>query len=278
MAPAERRAVAQHAVARGLSRRRACALVGLARASYATPPGRGDQAQRQAADAVLVDALLALVKRHAGWGFWKYHHRLRKDGLLLNHKRLWRLYQAQRLQLSKRRKKRRLPERVRQPLAVPESANQCWSMDFMSDALTDGRRFRTLNVVEDWNREVLGIEVDFSLPAARVVRLLQTLVERHGPPERLRVDNGPEFISQALQDWCGSQGIILHWIQPASPTQNAYVERFNGSFRRELLNGYLFATLQQVREHCRLWQYDYNHLRPHQALHFMTPTEFRQAA
>lgn len=278
MAPAQRRAVAQQAVARGLSQRRACALVGLARASYATPPGRGDQHTSAASDAVVVAALLAVVKRHAGWGFWKYHYRLRKDGLIVNHKRLWRLYQAQQLQLNRRRKKRRVPERIKQPLTVPEQPNQCWSMDFMSDALTDGRRFRTLNVVEDWNREVLGIEVDFSLPAARVVRLLTQLVERHGPPARLRVDNGPELISHVLQEWCGQQGIVLHWIQPASPTQNAYVERFNGSFRRELLNGYLFATLQQVREHCRLWQYDYNHLRPHQALDFMTPTEFRQAA
>ncbi|WP_201987739.1 IS3 family transposase, partial [Hymenobacter rubidus] len=245
--------------------------------SFATPPGRGDQAAGPAND-VVVAALLAVVKRHAGWGFWKYHYRLRKDGLLVNHKRLWRLYQAHQLQLNRRRKKRRLPERIKQPLTVPEHPNQCWSMDFMSDALTDGRRFRTLNVVEDWNREVLGIEVDFSLPAARIVRLLAQLVERHGLPARLRVDNGPELISHLLQDWCSQQGIVLHWIQPASPTQNAYVERFNGSFRRELLNGYLFATLQQVREHCRLWQYDYNHLRPHQALNFMTPTEFRQAA
>jgi putative transposase len=125
---------------------------------------------------------------------------------------------------------------------------------------------------------VLGIEVDFSLPAGRVVRRLEALVERHGPPQRLRVDNGPELISQVLQQWGRRQGIVLQWIQPASPTQNAYIERFNGSFRRELLNAYLFATLQQVREHCRLWQYDYNHLRPHQALNFMTPTEFRQAA
>lgn len=112
-----------------------------------------------------------------------------------NHKRLWRLYRAQRLQVGRRRKTRRLPERVKQPLAVPAGPNQCWSLDFMSDALTDGRRFRTLNVVEDRNRQVLGIEVDFSLPAARVVRLLTQLVERHGAPQRLRVDNGPELIS-----------------------------------------------------------------------------------
>lgn len=225
--------MAQQAVARGLSRRRACTLVGLARDSYDVPPGRGDHRRRQAADEALVAALLALVKRHPGWGFWKYHHRLRKDGLLVNHKRLWRLYQAQRLQLSRRRKKRRLPERVQQPLQVPQEPNQCWSMDFMSDALTDGRRFRTLNVIEDWNREVLGIEVDFSLPAARVVRLLTQLVERHGPPRRLRVDNGPELISQALQEWCPSQGIACTGFnRPAprrTPTWNASTARFAAS-------------------------------------------------
>ena len=147
----------------------------------------------------------------------------------------------------------------------------------MSDALTDGRRFRTLNVVEDWNREVLGIEVDFSLPAARIVALLTILVSRHGVPARIRVDNGPELISQVLQTWCQGQQIDLHWIQPASPTQNAYIERFNGSFRREFLNAYLFTSLRQVREQCQRWQYDYNSLRPHQALNFLTPMEFRQA-
>ena len=218
------------------------------------------------------------MERHPGWGFWKYHYRLRKNGLLVNHKRLWRIYQALRLQLARRRRKRRLPARVRQPLAVPDGPNQCWSLDFMSDALTDGRRFRTLNVVEDWNREVLGLEVDFSLPAVRAVRLLTELVARHGAPARLRVDNGPELISQVLQDWCTDQQVVLQWIQPGKPTQNAYIERFNGSFRRELLDGYLFATLQQVREHCRRWQYDYNHLRPHQALNFNTPMEVRHAA
>jgi putative transposase len=123
----------------------------------------------------------------------------------------------------------------------------------MSDALTNGRRFRTLNVVEDWNREVLGIEVAFSLPAARVVALLTPLISCHGVPARIRVDNGPELISQALQTWCRGHQITLHWIQPASPTQNAYIERFNGSFRREFLNASLFTSLRQVREQCQRW-------------------------
>jgi len=251
--------------------------VGLARSSYA-PPASGGRGGIQPADAELVSRLRALVKRHGGWGLWKYYHRLRKLGVAVNHKLVWRIYRTLGLQLGKRCKRKRLPERVKRPLEVPAQPTACWSLDFMSDALTDGRRFRTLNVVEDWNREVLGIEVDFSLPAARVVALLTILVGRHGVPAQIRVDNGPELISQVLQTWCQGQQIDRHWIQPASPTQNAYIERFNGSFRREFLNAYLFTSLRQVREQCQSWQYDYNYLRPHQALNFLTPMEFRQAA
>ncbi|MGI4870993.1 MAG: DDE-type integrase/transposase/recombinase [Janthinobacterium lividum] len=127
---------------------------------------------------------------------------------------------------------------------MPTQPNACWSLDFRSDALSDGCRFRTLNVVEDWNREILGMEVDFPLPAARVVALLTCLVSRPGVPARIRVDNGPELISHVLQTWCQDQGIDWHWIQPASPTQNAYIERFNGSFRREPLNATLFTSLR----------------------------------
>ena len=177
-----------------MSQRQACALVGLARGSYA-PPASGGRGGIQPADAELVSRLRAVVKRHGGWGCWKCYHRLRKLGVAVNHKRVWRIYQVLGLQLGKRRKKKRLPERVKQPLEVPVQPNVCWSLDFRSDALTDGRRFRTLNVVEDWNREVLGIGVDFSLPAARVVALLTVLVSRHGVPARIRVDNGPELIS-----------------------------------------------------------------------------------
>jgi len=262
-------------VAQGLSQRRACQAVGLARSGWGSG---GKRTARAAADAPVRAALQALVERHPGWGFWKYHHRLRKNGLLVNHKRLWRLYQALGLQLGERRKKRRLPERLKQPLQVPAQPNRCWSLDFTSDALTDGRRFRTLNVIDDFNRQVLGIEVDFSLPAVRVVRLLAQLVEQHGRPEKLRCDNGPEFISAALGEWCEAQGIVLHWIQPGKPTQNAYVERFNGSFRREVLDAYLFTSLRQVRQLLTEWMHDYNTLRPHQALGFLTPMEFKQAA
>ncbi len=275
MAPAARRQAAHQLVAQGLSQRRACQVTGLARGGYGSG---GKNAKQAGADEPVQQALQALVARHPGWGFWKYHHRLRKNGVLVNHKRLWRLYQALGLQLGKRRKKRRLPERLKQPLQVPAEPNGCWSLDFTSDALTDGRRFRTLNVINDFNRQVLGIEVDFSLPATRVVRLLARLVEQHGRPEKLRCDNGPEFISAVLGEWCEAHHIELHWIQPGKPTQNAYVERFNGSFRRELLDAYLFTTLRQVRHLLAEWMHDYNALRPHQALGFLTPMEFKQVA
>ena len=205
--------MAYEAVSRGLSQGQACGLVGLARRSFALPAGGGRGGQA-AADAPLITRLQALVKRHKGWGFWKYHHRLRKLGEVVNHKRLWRLYRAERLQVGARPGKQRVPARVQPPLVVPTQPNVCWSLDFRRDALTDGRRFRALNVVEDLNGEVLGIAVDFSLPARRVVALLTDLVARHGAPAQLRVDNGPELISHALQDWCRQASVHLHWIAP----------------------------------------------------------------
>lgn len=255
---------------KGWSQRRACALVGLSRGSYGSRPANEK-------DEPVQEALWALSVRHPGWGFWKLHHRLRKNGLIINHKRTWRVYRAMGLHVPRRLKKR-LPARVKQPLVVPEASNACWSLDFTSDALTDGRRFRTLNVLDDYNRQLLGVEIDFSLPAARVVQVLTRLVECHGRPAQLRTDNGPEFISARLTEWCEANAIALHWIQPGKPTQNAYIERFNGSFRREVLDAYLFRSLAHVRQLVGDWMLDYNTLRPHQALNFMTPLEFKQAA
>jgi putative transposase len=257
-------------VRKGWSQRRACALVGLARGSYhSVIRGRNDEPVQQ--------ALRALTGRHPGWGFWKLPHRLRKNGLVINHKRTLRIYRALALNLPRRLKKR-VPARVKQPLVVPVAANVCWSLDFTSDVLTDGRRFRTLNVLDDYNRQLLGVEIDFSLPAVRVVQLLTRLVECYGRPAQLRTDNGPEFISARLSEWCEAQGVTLCWIQPGKPTQNAYIERFNGSFRRELLDAHLFRSLAHVRQLVDEWMHDYNTQRPHQALNFMTPIEFKQAA
>lgn len=276
---AQQRQTAQELVTQGLSQRRACAVVGLSARHYAPPAA---SATRAAADAAVEADLRAAIDRHPGWGFWKYHHYLRQQAdkkaatataTRVNHKRLWRLYQAAGLQLPRRRRPR-LPARVRQPLTLPTQPGVCWSMDFTSDALTDGRRFRTFNVVDDFHRAALALDIDFSLPAERVIRVLAELVARHGRPQRLRCDNGPEFISAKLRDWCHDHSIELHWIQPGKPTQNAYIERFNGSYRRELLDAYAFTTLRQVRDLSQQWQHDYNYHRPHQALKNVPPMTF----
>jgi len=167
-----------------------------------------------------------------------------------------------------------LPERVKQPLAVPDALNQSWSMDFMSDSLVDGRRFRLLNIIDDYNRESLWIEVDTSLPSLRVIRVLERLLEMRGKPIRIRVDNGPEFVSDRLQLWCEERNIQLQFIQPGKPVQNAFIERNNGSLRRELLDAYHFFTLQEIRQMAEEWQQDYNCSRPHQALGFVPPLEY----
>jgi putative transposase len=171
----------------------------------------------------------------------------------------------------RRRAKKRLPERAKQPLTIPTAPNQVWSIDFMSDALVDGRRFRLLNVLDDFNRESLAIEADTSLPCLRVIRALERLLKQRGKPSNIRTDNGPEFISHKLQEWCREKQITLQFIQPGRPMQNAYIERKNGSIRRELLNAYLFYSLNEVRVMCEEWRQDYNTERPHKSLGYLSP-------
>ncbi len=178
----------------------------------------------------------------------------------------------------RRRAKRRFPERVKQPLIVPTAPNQVWSIDFMSDSLVDGRRYRLFNVIDDFNRESLAIEVDTSLPSPRVIRVLERLIAQRGKPANIRCDNGPEFISHKLEQWGNEKDrqITLQFIQPGKPMQNAYIERTNGSIRRELLNAYLFYSLNEVREKCEEWRDDYNTERPHKALGYLSPIKYRK--
>lgn len=176
----------------------------------------------------------------------------------------------------RRRAKRRLPERVKQPLSVPTAPNQVWSIDFMSDSLVDGRKFRLLNIIDDYNRESLAIEVDTSLPSRRVIRVLERLIAERGCPANIRCDNGPEFISHLLDEWCAARKITLQFIQPGRPMQNAYIERKNGSIRRELLNAYLFNSLEEVRVMSEEWRTDYNTERPHKSLGYLSPFKYAE--
>lgn len=192
-----------------------------------------------------------------------------------NHKRMYRVYIQMRLNI-RRRAKRRLPARIREALFIPEGPNEVWSIDFMSDALVDGRKFRVLNVIDDFNRESLAIEVDTSLPARRVIRVLERIIARRGKPTCIRTDNGPEFISHLLQEWCEANGIRLVYIQPGKPTQNAFIERKNGTLRRGLLNAYLFYSLAEVRLMAEDWQRDYNTERPHKSLGYLSPVKYAE--
>lgn len=226
-------------------------------------------------DSAVESALTGLVAKHPAIGFWQCYYRLRNRDITWNHKRVRRVYRMLGLNI-RRRAKKRLPERVKQPLVVPSAANQTWSVDFMSDSLVDGRKFRLLNVIDDYNRESLAMEADTSLPSLRVIRVLEKLVKQRSVPSIIRVDNGPEFISHLLEEWCAKKQIMLHFIQPGRPMQNAYIERKNGSIRRELLNAYLFYSLREVRIMTEDWRTDYNNERPHKALRYLSPVKYAE--
>ena len=251
-----------------LSVRRACRVVGLARAAYYHP--LVDPAVR---DAAVIEVLQDLVAEHPRRGFWKYYDRMRLDGHPWNHRRVYRVYCALRLNLP-RRTKRRVPPRFRQVLLAPTRLNEVWAIDFMHDALYGGRRFRTFNVLDEGNRESLAIEVGTSLPASRVIRVLSQLVALYGRPDRLRLDNGPELTSQVLTEWCAQRGIGLQYIQPGKPVQNAFMERFNRTYREEVLNAYLFHSTHEAQQLSDAWLVDYNERRPHDALGRVPPLTY----
>ena len=253
----------------GLPVQRACRAVGLGRATYYRP--LVDCARR---DAPVIAALTRLVAVKSRWGFWKCCDRLRLDGHPWNPKRLWRLYYQLRLNLPRRTKKR-LPARFRQPLVVVPQPNVVWAVDFMSDTLCGGRRFRTLNVLDEGVREGLAIEIDTSLAAERVIRVLEEVVSWRGQPQALRLDNGPELVADRFMSWCAERGIELRYIQPGKPDQNAFIERFTRTYRTEVLNAYVFESLEQVREISADWLQSYNEERPHDALAGLPPATYR---
>ena len=225
-------------------------------------------------DTALIGALSHLVEKHPAIGVWQCHHRLRILGHGWNFKRVYRVYTSMRLNI-RRRARKRLPARVKQALLRPQAPDQSWSIDFMHDTLWDGRTYRLLNVIDDYNRQLLAVEVDTSLPARRVIRVLEQLKEAGRLPAMIRLDNGPEFISHKLDLWCRLNGIALHHIQPGKPTQNAFVERFNGNMRRELLDANVFFTLDDVRARAAQWMHVYNYFRPHKALGYRSPMQIQ---
>jgi putative transposase len=249
---------------------RSCSCIGLSRAAYYRVPVSASEADQD-----VIKALNALVERHPRWGFWKCFKALRRLGQSWNHKRVYRVYCSLRLN-QKRRTKKRLPKRVKQPLMVPQQPNKVWSADFMSDALYAGRRFRTFNVIDDFNRECLAVEIDTSITGTRLIRVFERLRAERGLPDVLRTDNGPEFLSGDFVAWAEANGMIIQYIQPGEPNQNAYIERFNRTYREELLSLYLFNSLREVREATYWWRNDYNELRPHDSLGSMTPAEYME--
>jgi putative transposase len=224
-------------------------------------------------DGEIREQLRLIAERRPRWGFKKMFDYLKNQRYHWNHKRVYRVYCEMKLNLRVKPKKR-LPARAPKPLVVPSAANISWSLDFMSDSLFNGRAFRTLNVIDDFNREGLWIEVDTSLPAERLVRVLDMLALWRGYPQQIRIDNGPELISKKLNTWADDHHVELAFIQPGKPAQNAYIERFNRTYREEVLDAYLFSTIQEVQAITNDWLEEYNAIRPHAALGGLPPYQY----
>lgn len=219
------------------------------------------------------DNLATLSQLHTRWGFWMMHNHLRDLNFLWNHKKVYRIYREMGLNL-RRKTRKRLPARVVEPLLWPIGPNITWSMDFMADTLQNGVRYRSLNIIDDHNREGLAITMNVSLCSRHVIRELDNLIAWRGSPQCIRVDNGPEFIAVALGEWAKKRDVELKFIEPGKPYQNGYVERFNKSFREEVLDAFCFERVKDAQVMAHAWLWMYNNTRPHSALGYKTPVAF----
>ena len=227
-------------------------------------------------DSEIIEKLTHLADQFPTRGFDKYFAIIRNEGIKWARSRVLRVYRA--MKLCRRRKyKRRIPARVKQPLQKQLVPNYSYSMDFMSDSLTSGRKLRILKVVDDCTRESLAVWCDYSIPGEKVVEVLEDIIEQRGKPNQIRVDNGPEFTGTAFMGWCSKQSITIKYTQPGRPMQNAYIERLNRSYREDVLDAYLLESLEESRLLSDEWQYKYNYLLPHESLNDKTPVMFRES-
>lgn len=254
--------------AHGLSERRACRLARLDRSTF-------QYRKRDAGDDRLRERLRDLSGERRRFGYRRLGILLAREGLNANHKKLYRIYREEGLAVRRRRGRKRATG-TRRPMVLPSGPNQRWSLDFVSDALTDGRRFRTLCVVDDFTREALAIVVDTSLSGVRVGRELDRIIARRGRPAMIVSDNGTELTSHAILRWQKERGIEWHYIAPGKPQQNGFVESFNGRLRDECLNEHLFSSMSEARSLIEAWRVDYNTCRPHTSLGGLAPAIYAQ--
>jgi putative transposase len=261
-----RRVVQQVQAAVGVSERRAIRFTGFPRSSMRYKSLRDPQEE-------LRTRIKELAAQRVRWGYRQIHTLLQREGWLVNRKRVQRLYREEGLAVRRKSKKRRsqAPRPVREPLGRP---NERWSMDFVSDTLSNGRRFRCLTIMDEFSRECLAIHVAHSIPAVRVIDVLERLREKRGLPEIIMTDNGSEFTSRAFDAWAYSRGVRIDYIQPGKPVQNCFIESFNGTLRDECLNLHWFLSLGDAKQEIETWRVDYNQERPHSSLGRLTPAEY----
>jgi len=268
--PVDRKPIAEHLInTHRLSERKACDLAGISRTGFRYHHKvNNDENLRQ--------RLKTLASQYPRYGYLLLHNLLKQEGIVINKKRTYRVYTEENLQV--RTKRRRKLTRPRLVIDLPSQVNQRWSMDFVADQMSNGRRFRILNVVDDYSREMVGQLVAFSMTGQQVARFLSQLIEQRGQPKGITCDNGTEFTSKSMFFWSKERGIKLYFIQPGKPTQNAFVESLNGKFRDGCLNQHWFRSIEEATYEIDQWRHHYNNERPHSSLNYLTPVAFAKKA